>query len=88
MKKLIYDHGTDVVQPYMAEGFCFSLVLQQRFKINTKNSFKGMSRYLLVFSEFSGKGQGTNACLSKKFILEMVLMLFPTANTFSPLQVS
>lgn len=86
MKKLIYDHGTDVVQPYMAEGFCFSLV--QRFKINTKNSFKGMSQCLLVFSEFSGKGQGTNACLSKKFILEMVLMLFPTANTFSPLQVS
>lgn len=34
------------------------------------------------------EAQDTNTRLSKKFILEMVLMLYPTANTFSILQVS
>lgn len=88
---LIYNHSTDAVQTHMAEGFFFSLFLEQRPKTNSENSSAHRQRreslFASVFSVLC-KGQDTNACLSKKFILEMVLMLYPTANTFSPLQVS
>lgn len=87
---LVYSHSTDAVQTHMAEGF-FSLFLEQRLKTNSENSSahwqKRESLFASVFTVLC-KGQDTNACLSKKFILEMVLMLYPTANTFSPLQVS
>lgn len=50
---------------------------------------KGVSHYLSVFSVLCElKAKGTNTWLSKKFILEMVLMLYPTENTFSLLQIS
>lgn len=50
---------------------------------------KGVSHYLSVFSvPRELETEGTNTWLSKKFILEMVLMLYPTANTFSLLQIS
>lgn len=87
---LIYNHSTDAVQTHMAVGFS-SLFFEQGFKTNSENSSAHRQRreslFASVFSVLS-KGQDTNACLSKKFILEMVLMLYPTANTFSPLQVS
>lgn len=91
MKRLICNHSADAVQTQVAPGFFSSLFIEQRLKTNTKNSSaKRQRRESLFASVFSVlcKGQDTNARLSKKFILEMVLMLYPTANTFSPLQVS
>lgn len=81
---------TDAVQANMAEGLFFFFVFQRR-RTNSENSAAHRQRreslFASVFSVLC-KGQDTNACPSKKFILEMVLMLYPTANTFSPLQVS
>lgn len=68
MKMLLYNHRTDAVQPHVAEGFLFPLFSQQRLKTNTKNSFKGVSHYLLVFSVFSVKARTQMlACLKNLY---------------------